>query len=134
MDFNVPEASGNAELVPLSAEKLRQLETVLKSILELPIAQDTYAQIIDGEPTQQPGLESTIARLTNDTTILGPSDEAMQKYEEVRKVFRVGKVFVAEACKIDTKVGSTSASESHSSQADGDTAGPEVSKCAAGKP
>ncbi len=134
MDCSVTEASGNANLVPLSAEKLKQLETVLKSILALPIAQDTYAQIIDGEPTQQPGLESPIPRLTTDTTTLGPSDGAMQQYEEIRKVFRVWKVFVAEACKVDTKVGLTSASASHSSQADCDTAGPEVSKCAAGKP
>ena len=130
MDFNVTGASGTGNLAPLSAEKLKQLETVLKSILALPIAQDTYAQIIDGEPIQQPGLESIIPR----SPTVGPSDGAMQQYEEIRKFFRVWKVFVAEVCKVDTKVGLTSASTNHSSQSDCDIAGPEVSKCAAGKP
>lgn len=43
--------SGFADMTHLGAQKLQELDKVLKSILALPIAQDTFAQIIDGSTT-----------------------------------------------------------------------------------
>ena len=105
MESSVKEKSEFAMLVPLGAEKLQQLETVLKSILALPIAQDTYAQIIDGKSSQRSDMESRIQSLFTETTTVSPSGGAMQQYEEIKNVFKAWKVFVARACKVDTKAG-----------------------------
>lgn len=52
--------SGFSNLLHLSVEKLQQLDVVLKSILALPIAEDIFAQVIDGKPSWQskPGDEA----------------------------------------------------------------------------
>ena len=50
-----------ADLAHLSAQKLQQLDRVLSSILALPIAQDTLAQISDGKINWQSSL-SHVAR------------------------------------------------------------------------
>lgn len=50
MELKINQAPGFLDLFHLSAEKLRQLDAVLKAVLALPIAQDTYAQIINGKP------------------------------------------------------------------------------------
>lgn len=65
--------SGFSDLLHLSVEKLQQLDVVLKSILALPIAEDTFAQILDGKPSWQSK----------------PSDEARQRYGEFRKAFSI---------------------------------------------
>ena len=65
--------SGVSDLLHLSVEKLQQLDVVLKSILALPIAEDTFAQILDGKPSWQSK----------------PSDEARQRYGEFRKAFSI---------------------------------------------
>lgn len=65
--------SGFSDLLHLSVEKLQQLDVVLKSILALPIAEDTFAQILDGKPSWQSK----------------PSDEARRRYGEFRKAFSI---------------------------------------------
>ena len=82
MRSNFNQVSEFSDLFHLSANKLQQLDTVLKSILALPIAQDTYAQIIDGNPT----WHST------------PNHKARQQYEEFRKSF------IAQTLKLNKRV------------------------------
>ena len=40
------------DLTNIDPEKLQDLETVLTTILALPIARDTLAQVIEGRPTR----------------------------------------------------------------------------------
>lgn len=93
MESNVNEVSGFGDLTNLKAEKLQELETILTSILALPIARETYAQIIDGFPTRNPrSREIWSARSSplSDSTISQdsrPSDRAVQLYEEIRVAF-----------------------------------------------
>lgn len=100
------EAPGFSDLIHLSAEKLQQLEVVLESILALPIAQETYAQIIDGERIRQPLLDSsTQGSSTEDssaeTAIVSdrpkPSSWAIQQYRKFMKDF-------VDTLKINTEV------------------------------
>ena len=72
----------SANLSLLSTEKLQELDRVLRAILALPIAQDTYAQIIYGKRTWESN----------------PSPEAREQYDEFRKAF------VTQALKLDTQV------------------------------
>lgn len=128
MESPVNRVSGFVDLADLSAEKLQQLETVLKSILALPIAQDTYAQIIDGNPTWQSYAEPNAKRFPLETTIVSdhptPSPGAIQRYEEFRKDF------TAAALKTDTQVCWRFNSTAHRSRAEFDIVGPKVSGCA----
>ena len=77
----------------LSVEKLQELETVLESILALPLARDTYAQIIDGSPIRTPYSDDikTHGSLMRETIIVGdktkPSNDALQEYEKIRRGF-----------------------------------------------
>lgn len=93
------------DLTNLSHEKLRELETLLNSILALPVARETYAQIIDGTPIRTPYSEDIKALRSNlrETIIVNdnskPSDQAMQLYEEIRTKF------APQTLKIDLKVG-----------------------------
>ena len=81
------------DLSNLSAEKLQELETLLKSILALPIARETYAQIIDGLPTQTPYSNDikALKSFLTETIIISdnsePSDRAMQLYQEIKTTF-----------------------------------------------
>lgn len=76
------------DLSNLRAEKLQELETVLASILTLPVARETYAKIIDGILIRTPRSENTKAsRSLIVTDNLKPSDEAMRQYEEMRTTF-----------------------------------------------
>lgn len=90
MHFKPNQVPGFGDLTNVSAEKLQELETVLQRILALPIARDTYAQIIDGTPTRTPfSDEIKKSGSTFYKTIIGsenskPTDKAMQKYEEIR--------------------------------------------------
>ena len=122
------------DLSNLSAEKLQELETLLKSILALPIARDTYAQIIDGTPTRTPysddikafrsPLRKTI--IVNDNS--EPSGRAMQLYEETRTTF------APQGLKIDLKACTSSLMIFHFINPDSNTAGARLPKCATGKP
>ena len=77
----------------LNVEKLQELETVLKSILALPLAKDTYAQILDGSPIRTPFSDDIRAHKSSllETIIVGdktkPSDDALQGYESIRRAF-----------------------------------------------
>ena len=77
----------------LSVEKLQELETVLESILALPLAKDTYAQIIDGSPIRTPFSDDIKAHKSSlcETIIVGnrskPSDRALQEYDAIRRGF-----------------------------------------------
>lgn len=92
MESKVNKFSHFADLGHLSAEKLQQLDTVLRSTLALPVAQDTYAHIIDGKPAWESNANSDTEGPLN------PSFKARQQYEEFRKVFN------AKALKLDTQV------------------------------
>ncbi|CAF9935560.1 MAG: hypothetical protein ALECFALPRED_006476 [Alectoria fallacina] len=87
------EMPGFGDLSNLSPEKLQELETVLTSILALPVARETYAQIIDGTPTRTPYSNDIKAFRSHlmETIIVSdnskPSDRAMQQYEEIRTAF-----------------------------------------------
>ena len=111
METNVTEVSTWPDISNLSAEKLQQLETIMASILAMPVARDTYAQIIDGS-------------VVHDHSKI--SDEAIKQYEEIRKGF------TARALKIDTQVHSRPTSVDHYSPADFAKADPELSECAVG--
>lgn len=87
------------DLSNLSPTKLEELETVLASILALPVARQTYAQIIDGKSTRNLASLDFIALrspIVNDGS--KPSDRAVQLYED----FRV--TFVPQGLKIDLQV------------------------------
>lgn len=91
MPLKANQVPGFGDLTNVSAEKLQELETVLQHVLDLPIAQDTYAQIIDGTPTRTPFSDeikrtrSTFYKTIIDSDNSKPTDEAMQKYEEIRQ-------------------------------------------------
>lgn len=84
---------GFGDLTNVSVEKLEELEKILGIILALPIARDTFAQIIEGTPTRTPFSDeikqssSPVRRtvIVNDNA--KPSDEAVQKFEEIRSAF-----------------------------------------------
>ena len=71
-----------SDLSVLYPEKLQQLDNILKLILSSSVAQDTFAQIIDGRPTWQSQ----------------PSQEAREKYNAFRASFS------AQDLKLDTRV------------------------------
>lgn len=82
MKSNIKNDIGFTELANLSSEKSQQLDTVLKSILALPIAKDIFAQIIHGKPTWQSN----------------PDQVAREQYNRFRKNFS------AQGLKLDTYV------------------------------
>ena len=71
-----------SDLSILDPAKLQQLDNILKILLNSSVAQDTFAQIIDGRPTEQSQ----------------PSHEAREKYNEFRASFS------AKVLKLDTQV------------------------------
>lgn len=81
------------DLTNVDPEKLRDLETVLTTILALPIARDTLAQVIEGRPTRTPySDEIRNSTLPFHKTIivsdnLKPSHKALQKFEEIKQAF-----------------------------------------------
>ena len=110
MESTTNKVFDSANLSLLSTEKLQELDTVLKSILALPIAQDTYAQIIYGKRT----WESK------------PSLEAREQYEEFRKAF------VTQALKLDAQVRRRCTPRDQTSRVDFSIADRKVPKHAAG--
>ncbi len=90
------------ELAGLDPEKLQRLESTLAIILALPIARDTYAQLIDGRRTWQSYVDPNTSGFRNEVMIVSdhptPSEEALQLYEEIRTNF------TAQELKIDIKV------------------------------
>lgn len=93
------------DLTNLSPEKFQVLEIVLNSILSLPLARETYAQIIDGKPIRTPWSDEIKAGtcylfetiiVSNDTK---PSNHAMQQYDSMRT-----SLSIAQDLRIDLKV------------------------------
>ena len=81
------------DLTNVDPKKLQDLETVLTTILALPIARDTFAQIIEGRPTRTP-YSDEIKKFKNPfrkTIITGdsvkPSHEAVQRFDEIKAAF-----------------------------------------------
>ena len=93
MEPNLVEKPTFGDPTNLSFEKLQELERVLESILALPLARDTYAQIIDGSPIRTPFSDDIKAHKSSlrETIIVGnkikPSDDALQEYEKIRRGF-----------------------------------------------
>ena len=92
MDSNTNDASRFGDLTNLSTEKLEELEAVLATLLALPVARETYAQIIDGIPIRSPySDEIKASRSLKKTFIVGdqikPSDMAMEQYDRIRTAF-----------------------------------------------
>lgn len=91
MASNSADLSGFGDLTNVSAERLQDLEILLRAILALPIAKSTYAQIIDGTPARTPFSDEYRTSVCYSTIIdsdeAKPSDEAMQEYEKVKTTF-----------------------------------------------
>ena len=93
MESYANEMPNFGDLTNVSVEKLEELNAVLATILALPVARDTYAQIIDGKPTRTPYSEDNKASQSgtgNIRSVSGrskPTDRALQEYEKIRKAF-----------------------------------------------
>ena len=80
-------------LTNIDPENLQDLKTVLTTILALPIARDTFAQVIDGTPTRTPfSDEIKNSKFTYSKTIIvndnmKPSHKAVQKFDEIKTAF-----------------------------------------------
>ncbi len=102
MESQCTEMPTFVELAGLDPEKLQRLENTLAVILALPIARDTYVQLIDGRRTWQSYVDSNTYGFRNEVMIVSdhpdPSEEALQLYEEIRTNF------TAQDLKIDVKV------------------------------
>lgn len=95
MDSNACEMPAFGDLINLSVEKLEELGTILASILALPLARDTFAQIIDGSPIRTPYSDDFKARRSplTKTIIVSdktkPSENAIHEYERIRTDFTI---------------------------------------------
>ena len=93
MESFVKNKPGFGHLTNLDPEKLQDLETVLTKILDLPIARDTFAQVIEGRPTRTPySDEIKKSKDPFDKTIIisdnvKPSHDAVQRFEEIKAAF-----------------------------------------------
>ena len=75
------------DLANLRPEKLQELETVLGSILALPVARETYSQIIDGKRIRTGSKNTKASKSPIASDKPKPSDRAMQQFEEIRTSF-----------------------------------------------
>ena len=77
------------DLSNLDVDKLRCLERTLASILATAVAEDIFAQIIDGRPTR-PSFIKNYGYTVDDSTISDktePSEESTQLFQEIRAGF-----------------------------------------------
>ena len=94
MESFVKDKASFCHLTNVDPNKLQDLETVLTTILALPIARDTFAQVIEGRPTRTPYSDEI--KKSKDpfekTIIIGdsvkPNHEAVQRFEEIRAAFK----------------------------------------------
>ena len=104
-------------LTNVDPQKLQDLETVLTAILSLPIARDTFAQIIEGRPTRTPySDEIKETKGPSIKTIIisdnvKPSHEAVQRFEGIKAAFapeelimdlKVRHLFILRLCSVQT--------------------------------
>ena len=86
MESHAKEMPTFGDLTNVSIEKLQDLDTILATILALPIARETFTQIIDGKPTRTfHSQEDQPSHDINDHA--KPSDRATQEYETIKKTF-----------------------------------------------
>lgn len=93
MEFFDKDQPSFGNLTNVDPKKLQDLETVLTAILALPIAPDTFAQIIEGRPTRTPYSDEI--KKSKDPFIktiiisdnVEPSHEAVQRFEEIKAAF-----------------------------------------------
>ena len=94
MESFIKDKASFGHLINVDPKKLRDLETILTTILALPIARDTFAQVIEGRPTRTPYSDEI--KNSKDpfekTIIIGnnvkPNHEAVQRFEEIRAAFK----------------------------------------------
>ena len=80
-------------LTNVDPKKLQDLEAVLTAILALPVARDTFAQIIEGRPLRTPYSDEI--KKSKDPSIktiiisdnVKPSHKAVQRFEEIKAAF-----------------------------------------------
>ena len=83
----------SGDLTNVDPKKLQDLETFLTTILALPTARDTFAQIIGGRPTRTPySVEIKKSKDPSRKTIINgnnvkPSREAVQRFDEIKAAF-----------------------------------------------
>lgn len=92
MDSKAHEDTNFGDLSNLDVNKLQELDTVLASILALPVAQEAFSQIIAGMPTRSSFSDDIKTRrcYMHETFINSdakPSDQAVWEYENIRKAF-----------------------------------------------
>ena len=93
MDSKAHENPDFGDLSNLDVNKLQELDTVLASILALPVAQEAFSQIIAGKPTRSPFSDDIKTRSCYmhetfiDSDDAKPSDQAVREYENIRKTF-----------------------------------------------
>lgn len=104
MDLKAHENPNFGDLSNLDVNKLQELDTVLGSILALPVAQKAFSQIIAGKPTRSPFSDDIKTRscYMHETFIdrdgAKSSDQAVRQYEHIRKAF------TSQGLKIDLNV------------------------------
>ena len=93
MESKAHENLNFGDLSNLDVKKLQELNTVLASILALPVAQEAFSQIIAGKPTRSPFSDDIKTRSCYmhetfiDSDNVKPSDQAVRQYENIRKAF-----------------------------------------------
>ena len=93
MDSKAHNNPNFGDLSNLDVNKLQELDTVLASILALPVAQEAFPQIIAGKPTRSPFSDDIKSKRCYmhetfiDSDYAMPSDQAVREYEDIRKTF-----------------------------------------------
>lgn len=93
MDTKAHENLNFGDLSNLDVNKLQELDTVLASILALPVTQEASSQIIAGKPTRSPFSDDIKTKRCYmhetfiDSDNAKPSDQAVREYENIRKAF-----------------------------------------------
>ena len=112
MESKAYEHPAFGDLTKIHPEKLQELETILTFILSLPVARETFSQIITGSTRSAPysgDIKSNngFDKPTTEDDDATSRDQAMREYEEVRKAFAVQRL------KIDLNVRSPSLTYLH---------------------
>ena len=77
-------------LACITPEKLERLEATLATILTSSVAEETYAQLIDGNPTRSSFYENYGGENLENTNVSDldkPSSQAIQSFQDIRASF-----------------------------------------------